>query len=473
MPYSLNEKDPPVRKSLETVEKYNMLKEGEKVLIALSGGPDSIFLLHLFNDFLKTKYSLKLHIAHLNHGIREGESERDEEFVIKTADNLGIDITIEKIDAFAEKRKYGTSLESACHFERIGFLRETAKKITASKIALGHTLDDRIESFFMNVLRGTGVSGMKGISPVNKKYNIIRPLIDLAKKEIEEYLSAHQIEYVKDSSNLVLKYERNIIRSKLIPSIEEIKPSFKSALRRSMNAAADDDDFLNDICKKEQNIAIIEENKDFILLNKEHFKKLHRSIGKRLLIIILAKYKSPKTRISSFHIERALEFICQSKHGTEFHLPSGIRFINSYGKIFIKIISEDERKEEALSFINPPSETKLNGFPYTISSAILERNEVKNLKSGQSEAFLDLNQLSLPLKVRRREEGDFFYPLGNKGKKKLKDFFINLKIPKDERDKIPIVLSGDDIVWVAGYRINDKFKVTKNTKKILHLKIKK
>lgn len=463
----------PVLKAIDTANIYKMFEIGDKVLVALSGGPDSIFLLHILNDYLRGSYNLKLHIAHLNHGIRGKESDRDEEFTVKTADSIGIETTVKRIDAYRIKKDYGTSLESACHFERISFFKKTAQTIKADKIAIGHTLDDRVESFFMNALRGTGLSGLKGISPVNRNYRIVRPLIDITKDEIVKYLHFKDIAYIKDSTNSSDKYERNLIRKKLIPAIEDIKPSFRNALKRTMDNVSTDDDFIKEICERELPAAAKKKDEYFLHLNKAFFDSLHNSIGKRLLILLLEDFKTPRTRISRIHIDEMLKFIEESSHGQQFHLPSGIRAVNSYGDIYIRKEKEEKIRGTNTIFFNPPETMELEEFHLTIKSTIIDADKIRDFKMPSNEAILDFDKLSLPLKIRKRQNGDIFHPLGAKGKKKLKDFFIGLKIPKQERDDIPLIISDSAIVWVAGLRISEQVKVTEQTKKVLRLEITK
>ncbi len=463
----------PLLKCAKTVKKNNMLQKGDKVVVALSGGPDSVFLLYLLNNHLKKEYELTLHIAHLNHAIRGEESDKDEEFALVTAEKLGIEITSEKIDAFAEKEKYGTSLESACHFARISFLRKTKEKTGADIIATGHTLDDRIESLFMNMLRGTALSGLKGISPVNETYAIVRPLIETSKAEIIEYLTSNAIPFVFDSTNFSEQYERNLIRKKLLPVIEEFKPAYRNALNRTMDNISVDDDYMQILCRENIPKAFRKDDSGAFRINRIFFKTAHHALGRRVMTTIFEDFKTPRTRITTRHIDESLRFIKESCHGQKLHLPSHIRIINSYGEVLIKSVEDEVPIAEKEASLYPGEKIESQESGFAMDCEILDAEEIDSPKTGRNEAFLDFDKLSFPLLIRKRREGDFFYPLGAKGKKKIKDFFIGLKIPQRERKRIPLVFSGNDIVWVAGYRISDKFKVTKGTKKILRLVIKK
>ncbi|MBI5373844.1 MAG: tRNA lysidine(34) synthetase TilS [Candidatus Schekmanbacteria bacterium] len=460
-----------ISKIREALSQYSLIEPEETIVIAVSGGADSVFLLHALNSYFREPLNLKLHIAHLNHSLRGDESDRDEAFVRDIAGTLGIEGTFGRINGMEEKKRLKTSLESACHYARLKFFQETAEKTGADKIATGHTLDDRIETFFINLLRGTSVSGLTGISPYNKTLKIIRPLINIRAYDIRSYLREAKIDFISDSSNLSDNFIRNRIRRKLIPVISELAPSFYESMQRTMEIASIEDEFIKKEAQRFKDDWIKPKGEVEIEVEKSALSSVDKAIAGRAVAGILSAFKKPWTRITSAHIKKIIDFISYSNPGDMLHLPGGVRVTNNYEKIMFSAETGKSTVNGIEVYFTPPGETSLEKLGITIEGKILERKDLKTLKTDSDTALIDLGKLKLPLKIRGREKGDFFSPLGFRGKKKLQDFFVDIKFPRHKRNKVPIFLSGDDIIWVGGFRISEHFKVDDKTTRVLQLKI--
>ena len=447
----------------KTIKKYQMIKKGEKIIAAVSGGMDSVFLLH-FLYHIKDKYGLSIIVAHLNHGIRGDEAKRDADFVEKLAKDFSLPFIYEFQDVPKFKKEHSLCMEEAARILRYRFLDSLRIKIKADKIALGHNLNDKVETIFINIIRGSAAAGIASIKPVlNNIY--IRPLIETKREDIEKFITENNIPFVTDSTNLKDDYLRNHIRKHLIPFIEKnYNLKIKESLAKLSYLITLDDDFLNKLTNE--------------LLYKEHQVDTDEIILN--IPLILKKHKSIIYRI----IKNAFELIKGEKRGIAFsHIDSIIKIIYSSHpniiKVFYPVIVKKEYDKLRMT---KKAILDIQDFSYTpdipgvlhlpeidkdIEFVIIENNEKNIILNDPNYAFLDYEKLILPLKIRNRRIGDRFRPLGMKQEMKLKNFFINLKIPKPKRNEIPLLVSGDKIAWVAGYRISDLFKVTEDTKKIL------
>lgn len=466
------------KKAEKTVKKYNMLSKGDKVLIGVSGGSDSVFLLYFLYS-VREKYSLSLHVAHLNHGFRK-EAEREADFVKGLAKSLGISCTIKKIDIpfFAKKRKL--SKQEAAREVRYSFFIGVAERIGANKIAVGHTADDQAETFIMRMIRGSGTKGMAGIHPCplftihDSRFTvIIRPLIESGRREIIDCLKKNRIPFVKDPSNLSNAYLRNRIRNRLIPYLEKnYNPRVKETFVRSADILRGEDCFLEDYAKKILLKLLRLRGKGRIEISLLPFLKLDRAIKRRVLRIIIEELKGDIKGFSMNHIDEVIDSIVPGRTGRGINLPKGVVVERDYDlfSIYLKdsgLKTPDRRKYD----VAIPGVTAIPEFGLTIYTEIKESPE--DLGNGKIQAAFDLDNIHDKIEVRCRKEGDSFFPFGMGGKsKKLKRYFIDEKVRREERNRVPILVSGDDIIWVVGYRQDDRFKVNKNTELVLIVKAK-
>ncbi|GAB4411828.1 MAG: tRNA lysidine(34) synthetase TilS [Thermodesulfovibrionales bacterium] len=453
-----------IEKIKTTIAKHSMLTGGEIVLIGLSGGPDSVCLLTALN-MLKAELSLELHAIYIDHGLRPSETTSEIEFCRKLCKGLAVPFVTKSINVKTYAKEHGLNKQEAARELRYRVFGEIASEIGASKIALGHNADDQLETFFMRVLRGSGPKGLSGIPPVRGR--IIRPLIEIEREDIEEYLDEERVSYIVDSSNLKEDYLRNRIRFSLIPEIKRINPDITETMTRTMEIFREEDRYFAAIVAKTLMKLISRKTDLRIELFLAPMEAMDRVILRRVLRKAIDETHGLRG-INFVHIEDIIDLIRKGKHGARLYLPKGIRVIKDYSTLVVT--SEPPMRIETL-VLNVPGEIVLKEARIVIKASLQDRAD--DLGDGRRLAVFDADKTGVVLTVRSREKGDFFYPMGFGKRKKLQDFFVDEKVPRDERDSVPIILSGNDIVWVTGYRGDERFKVTEETKRFLRMEIKR
>lgn len=323
-------------KVIQTIKKYNMIKDGDKVVIGVSGGPDSITLLNILNN-LKEKLNIKIYVAHINHMIRE-EANEETEYVREFCDKLGIDFFAKKIKVEEEAKKLKIGTEEAGRNIRYSFFEEVANKVGANKIATAHNSNDNAETVLMNIIRGTSVSGLKGIEKV-RDGKFIRPIIECNRNEIEEYCKEQNLDPRYDKSNKENIYTRNKIRNLLIPYLQkEFNPNIIEGINRLSYIAEEEERFLNKIVENEyENILISvnnNEKNDTIILNLKEFNKLDYVIKSKLILYTISKIYGKATGIEKIHIDDIIK-LCKNNIGNKYLTPKkGLKIYVKKGKIF-------------------------------------------------------------------------------------------------------------------------------------------
>lgn len=453
-----------IEKVIETINQYHMLEEGDKVVIGISGGPDSVALLHILLE-LQQRFKIILYLAHINHLLRE-EAKQEALFVKKLAQSLKLPLIMEEIDVFQDTSKSFSKQQKARKI-RYEFLIQTATKLNAKRIALAHHEDDNIETILLWLIRGCGAEGIKGIPPirrVNQGLYIIRPLIKNTKEEIENYLKFNKLSFKIDSSNLKTDYWRNKIRLELLPELKKYNPNIKEVLKKLSTLWNQDNEYLNLLAIEAKN-KVLEKGR----IDLKKFALLHQAIQSRILRQLIKEVKGNLEGITFKHIEAILNLI---KYGTpqrRLDLPANIKVEREYETLAIyKVEKEGVRKREE-KYLKLPGVTEVEELKIEIQ--LLAKDSFSTLYpllSTSSNAYLDYDKLKLPLLLRHRKNGDKFHPYGMVGSKKIKDFFIDLKIPKREREKIYLLEDKEGIIWVmASNRIDERVKVTEATRKVL------
>lgn len=330
-------------KVLETVKKYNMIKDEDKVVIGVSGGPDSMTLLNILNN-LKEKLNIKIYVAHINHMIRK-EADEETEYVRQFCENIGVDFFAKRIKVEEEAKKQKIGTEEAGRNIRYEFFEEVAKKVGANKIATAHNSNDNAETVLMNIIRGTSVSGLKGIEKV-REGKFIRPIIECSREEIEEYCKEQKLDPKYDKTNYENIYTRNKIRNLLIPYLQkEFNPSVIEGINRLSSIAAEEEQFLNNIVEKEYKRLLISGNNISCTQNKpnsnakvvldlKEFNKLDNVIKSRLVLYTISKAYGKVTGIEKIHIDDIIK-LCKNNIGNKFLTPKkGIKVFVKKGKIF-------------------------------------------------------------------------------------------------------------------------------------------
>jgi len=454
-----------LKKVESTICEFNMCPKESKIVVGISGGPDSTTLLHVLYH-LKEKYNIQLWAAHLNHRIREKEAEEDEKWVKLFTQKLRIPLTTDAIDVPLLAKEKGENLESVARQVRYNFLEHLANKVGADRIAVGHTASDQVETVLMRLIRGSGIDGLAGIPSVRGK--IIRPLIKVFRWEIEDYCQRHNLYPRRDSSNVDPRFLRNRIRFELIPYLHNnYNPRVIKAIYRTADLLQADKDLLDKLTEKIKGRVIKKKTGKEIVINARALSKLHLSLQRRMIRDLLEELRSNLGGIEYSHIEQILNL--KENQGTKLtHLPGEVKVRREYGRF---ILSKEEKKSfDFLSYLNVPGVTEVSELNMVFEAKILSESP-GSFPKDPYQAFFDLDKIPGSLHVRPRREGDKFVPLGMREEKKLKDFFIDSKVPRFERDKVPILTSKEKILWVVGHRIDERFKLNKNTKRILHIKV--
>ncbi|MFN4227571.1 MAG: tRNA lysidine(34) synthetase TilS [Candidatus Ratteibacteria bacterium] len=442
------------RKVENFIDKKKLIEKKDKILLAVSGGPDSVFLLQFFAYFSKKK-NLDIKVAYIHHHLRK-EADKEVEFVKKITNDLGIEFYRGDIEIEGKN-----NIEKRLREQRYKKLFEIAEKIGCNKIATGHTLDDHIETIFINLFRGSGLSGLCGIWAVSKvlhesDISVIRPLLCLEKKEIIEYLKKNKIKYMIDTSNLSANFFRNKIRHKIIPFLLKYKPSLKKILFRMTEVLQKEEEFFKEYIDKILKEIVIKEDEKDITINTEKFNILPTAIKRRIAGYIYKKIKkTPYIKFSE--IEKILKII-----------EKGENVINKEKIEKSKRISPQRNFEFKLKI---PGE--INVFNFIIKTDFTPFSDQIFKNQDRFTGYFDFSKIKGDIILRNRRPGDKFIPLGFKEEKRLSRFMIDKKIPRKEREKVLIFENNGKIMWVCGYEISEQFKVEKNTDKILKIEVKK
>ncbi len=445
-----------------------MLSGGERIIIGLSGGPDSVCLLYVLNA-LKDRFEIELNALYVDHGLRPSETPDEIEFCRRFCESLNVPFTEKSIDVITFAKTYGINKQEAARQLRYKILEETAYEIKAQRIALGHTADDQAETLLMRLFRGSGTTGLAGIPPIRR--NIMRPLIEVERIEIERFLDDKNINFIIDSSNLKKDYLRNRIRLSLMPMLKEFNPDFIRTLSKTAEIFREEERYFEIIVTKALMKLFSRKTDTHVELFLAPFEIMDKVIMRRVLRRVIDETKGLRG-INFIHIEDIIELIKNGKPGDRVYLPRNTRVIKEYSML---ILTSEPPVKLYIHVLPVPGEVVLKEAGHIINASILEEQDLNIDKSGHLKnlAVFDADKITPPLTVRARKNGDFFYPLGFGKRKKLQDFFVDMKVPRDERDSVPIVVSGDDIVWIAGYRGDERFKISYDTKKFLKIELKK
>jgi len=466
-----------LRKVKETIKKYSILSRGEGVLIGLSGGPDSVCLLSVLKE-LGDELKLELHALYIDHGLRPEEIPGEVEFCRNLCERLTIPFLTKSIDVKSYAKEKGLNKQAAARELRYLTLEKTAYEMNVHRIALGHTADDQAETLLMRLFRGSGPTGLSGIPPLRGW--IIRPLIEIERRDIERYLEEEKIDFIVDSSNLRKDYLRNKIRLSLIPMLRDFNPNIIETLSKTAEIFRDEEKYFEILVAKTLMRLISRRFAHRIELFLYPLENMEKVILRKVLRRAIEDTKG-LPGISFMHVEDIIWLIKYGKAGDSIHLPKGLKAIKEYSTLVLT--SEAPVRLDTYS-LEVPGEIHLTEIRMAIRASISAsqepggfweairecygfRTDSSGLKSAL--ALFDGDRIRYPLVIRSRKEGDFFYPLGFGKKRKLQDFFVDEKVPRKERDSIPLIISGEDIVWIIGYREDERFRVTEQTKKVLRV----
>lgn len=448
----------------QTIINYQMIKENDRILVGVSGGVDSVVLLDILVK-LRSVYNLTIFVAHLNHGLRGRAADEDEAFVVSLAEKYNARVYTKKEDMLAYAELNKISSEEAGRVLRYAFFEEIMQKENIQKIAIAHNKNDQAETILMRIMRGTGLDGMVGIKPVNGF--VIRPLLFCSRAEIEAFEYAEKLNHREDDTNKENIYTRNTIRNQLIPQLENLyNPNLVEGLSRMGQLLADDLEIIENQLKEILQKIAFQRQEKMVSFNRRVFLDLSMGLKRRVLRHAIHSIQGDLANIEEKHIHNMIQLISQGKTGKEIHLTNGWIAKNNYDFFEISQPSEKYANYEFELEIGK----KQSFGTFEIETFVEDKIKIDFYTKDIFLKFFDYDKIKSSLKVRNRRPGDRIVPLGMKGSKKIKDLFIDEKVASDKRNQIPLIVCGDEIVWVVGYRIGDRFKVSEQTKRVLVVK---
>jgi len=477
----LTKQHPLVMTVADTVKKWRMLAREDRVLIGLSGGADSVALLHILLQ-LAPDLNLNIGVAHLNHMLRGNASDEDARFVASLARKHHLPCFVTRKDIRALQKEIGAGIEDTGRHARYHFFNQTAKEHGFDKIATAHHADDSAEVVLMNLLRGSGPKGLCGIPPC-RDGNIIRPLINARQRDIVAFVEAGNLAYVVDKSNHDTRFLRNRVRHELIPLLtSQYNPGFLDALVRFASVSHTEEAWINEMTCKMLETATIEKQPNRIDLSTIYLSGLHKAALRRILRGAIEYTKGNLNRIGFAHVESLVNLTLKGPDPGACHLPGkilarrlGYRISLSLEPVPLKSLSKSPLTLESNGYaydVHKPDSTGLNlTIPetgQTIFFSVITPDEIADLNNtGQKSAFFDMEKLAFPLMLRNFQAGDRFFPLGMTGSQKVKNLFINTRVARDKRKSCPILLNNGQIVWVVGHRMDDRYKLDPATRHVL------
>ena len=459
-----------VQRTHHFITQHQMIQPKETVLVGVSGGVDSLALLYALHT-LRHQLDCQFHVAHLDHGFRE-DSAADAVYVSKQADRLGVPISSTRTDVPQLMRAQKLSAEVAARRARYQFYESVSERVGAAKIALGHHRDDQAETVLMNLLRGAGVSGLKGILPV-REGKFIRPLLAFSRKEVEDFVAQLGLQPRCDTTNYQLNHLRNRIRLELIPALERTYNSnLQNTLSQTTELLRAESDYLEVLAYDAFQACRVEScTPGTVALDRRLFQEHHLALCRRILRLAVVEVFGETKDFYFNHFESMLNLIDGETPNSVLHLPNGGEFRRVYDRVLIQKSTESHAPFEYE--IAAPGHTPLPLLDAEMIATVVEQpmnhTAADKFPDGKCQAVFDLDRLQLPLTLRQRRDGDRFHPFGMRGTKKLKNLLIDAKIPQQERERVPVLVNGDEIIWVVGYRTSEPFKIRPETKRRLYL----
>lgn len=443
------------------ITKHNLISPNTTLVVAVSGGADSVCLLHILHS-LQEELSFGIHVAHLNHQLRPN-ADQDAQFVKEIANNLNCPVTLGSVDVLQLAQQEKLSIEEAARDARRAFLKDVALKENASRIALGHTQNDQAETVLFRIIRGTSVTGISGIRPITDNL-WIRPILNISRHQVEKYVKHNKLLFCQDESNTDLKFTRNQIRHKLIPYLQsEFNPQIEPALNRLGELAQDDEELLQNLCIDAFEKATLYKANRKIILDVMLIFGYHISLRRRLLKKALFELGISQNTVTFETIERLIHGL---EHGPKhFQISADISAHHSNGIL-------------TLSIPTPPFQVRIcqsGNIPIPAQNANIIASKfdknTTNVETPQDNytVLFDADQLPSTLYIREVQPGDRICPLGLKGSQKVNKLLVDQKIPRCLRDEIPVLVGDNQILWVLGLRRSGIAPITPQTKQVQKL----
>lgn len=454
----------------KTIKKYDMIQDSDCIVVGISGGADSVSLFH-FLCSIQSQYNLTLVGVHIHHGIRGIDADLDADYVAQLCENYNIRCEIFRYDIHKEAIKLKVTEEEAGRIIRYKVFTQILKKYNANKIAVAHNMNDQSETLIMRLFRGTGLRGLTGIPSIRD--NIIRPLIQCSRESIEEYCQENNLEYKKDYTNDMNIYTRNKIRLQLIPWIKEnFNPSIVQTLSKMSTLLQEEENYIEDQAKLAYKLCAVSQNTKKVQLNINNLKNYPDVIKKRVIRIALQCLRKDLHDIELTHIIQAIELINKDT-GKKINLTESIIIEKQYNILCLYINNYKINKNYCYNL-------NLNGELYIREANLYIKSEIKNKdcanffeqkSNNLCTKVFDYDKINDNVNIRTRLAGDKIYLKGS-GTKKLKEFFIDIKLPREQRNNIALLAAGGNIIWVFGHRTSGAYDVDEDTKTILCIQYK-
>ena len=454
-----------IAKVQKTIQRYAMLRPGETVVVAVSGGPDSMALLHVLWE-MGEELDLSLVVAHLHHGLRP-EAGKERLFVRNVAARLGIPFLWKKADVRGRRQSHHLSLQEAAREIRYEFLLATSRKCGATKIALGHTADDQAESLIMRFLRGAGTRGLGGIPP-QRDGIFIRPLIQTWKAEILAYLHEKRIDFLSDPSNRSLQYLRNRIRHELLPILERYNPRIRQTLVQMAELSRAEEDYWE---------TLVDQKFPLLLVGKSGKMRLALDIPALQALPLVLRFRMYRRGIEEItgnlrrlgfpHFQAIDALVGNPGPNKQIRLPRGICVSKSYRSL---VLASTPSAPVSFAYsVSGPGILEIPEIGGTMRFGVIPRDDLDPRSGSPNSALLDFDRIDFPLIVRSFRPGDRLHPLGMEGEKKVKDLFMDCKIPAERRREIPLLFAQENLLWVVGVRIDHRARLRPKTRRALQV----
>jgi tRNA(Ile)-lysidine synthase len=458
-----------VRKQIET---ERLLLPDETIVVGISGGNDSTALLHILWTLNQHyHYEWQLHAVHLNHCFRGEESRQDARYVKEFCTRLGVPCHLFERDVPAYMEETGLGAQEASREIRYRLFQQVAEREGATKVVLAHHADDQVETILFRLLRGTRLSGLSGMPRrrwlVPERIEIVRPLLHVSRGQLEQYCRDNRLSPREDSSNRSRKYKRNLLRLDVIPLLEQINERYREHILSLAKAAGEDEAYLMSQSGETLKQVILERQGNKIIISRDKFQSCDVALQRRMITLILS-YLSSRTEWSSQHVEAVLRMMEGNRPSATLHMPEGLVVTRSYERICFG------RDGQALEIDGFCYEVAVPGTTWIAESKVALHTSYRvppvdwgNLPKHA--AVFDADRLAGTLFVRNRIPGDRVTVFGSGGTKKLKELLIDAKVPKAWRDRLPVVVAGDEVIWVPGVRRSAAAAVNEQTRRVLYV----
>ncbi len=472
---------------------------GAAMVVGVSGGADSVALLHLLSGLNLAGWSLRLHAAHLNHQLRGAEADADAEFAAQLARSLRVPVSVESADVTARAQAEGVSIEQAGRTCRFEFFERVALQTGCELVALAHQADDQAETLLHRLVRGTGIRGLMGIRAsrpirVGSTIRIIRPMLSVRRGEIEQFLRDRNISFRVDSTNQASGYTRNVIRNEVLPLLaERLNPQVVESLLRVAEQAGDLEHYLDELGEKSLPPLILESRKDHLTLDCDALDRKPKVIRSYVLRQAIRRLGVPEGDVRYDHLMRTLALAGDRSGSKTLHLPGGLRVTRAYGRL--KMFKAGSPEADPAPGTLPPTLRDADadhvaiegttllpdkGLEFTTelfdhapagAGASVSVRHKKESEPGLYEEWLDADCVQPPLLARSRREGDRFRPLGMQDSKKVSDFMIDQKVAAEQRDRTVLLCDQAGPIWVVPFRIDERVRLRPETRRVLRVTV--